>query len=255
MIRALIDSFAFSFLFPVVLLAMIFLGYWIAQQFYKKRNRNWTGSGIENGVLGLYSLLLSFTLLLGGNAQKDRNVLVHQASDAAAQINRAAIFLSEDARVIIKKHLLDYLNLQVEIRDKESLYRSEALKKITELNQQLWTRLNEMKDSSGKQDEIKTLLPLYNQFNSSFYRLVYSYDERIPIIIMILLIISSWMIAILIGFMNGLKEHRHYLVPFIFIILVSLTVQAIRDLDNPYRGSVKPKYDNIIEIRNSLSQE
>ena len=30
--------------------------------------------------------------------------------------------------------------------------------------------------------------------------------------------------------------------PLIYLVIVSLMMQAIRDIDNPYKGSVKPKY-------------
>ena len=253
MILRLFDSFVFSILFPVILALMIIFGFWIANRFYKQRNRSWSGSGIENAIIGLYALLLSFTLLLSGNMQKERNTMVHRVADGAAQIKRASFFLPGDMQLIIKEHLYKYLNLQINFYDRKILHRKELFKQIDSLNQQLWSELNHyVSDTSLKKEDIKLLLPLYDQLNSSFYRLAYTYDERIPIIVMSLLIIGSWLIAVLVGFMNGLKKYHHYLVPIIFFVLVSLTIQAIRDLDNPYSGSVRPEYENIANLKDYI---
>ncbi len=60
------------------------------------------------------------------------------------------------------------------------------------------------------------------------------------------------LIGILVGFMNGFYEKRHYLVPLIFVVIVSLMVQSIRDLDNPYGGTIRPQYDNLKDIRSLI---
>jgi hypothetical protein len=107
-------------------------------------------------------------------------------------------------------------------------------------------------DSVEFNQDIHTLLPIYNQLNAASFKLTYSYSERIPTIIYIVLTLASWLLAILVGFMNGFNEKRHYLVPLIYLVIVSLMMQAIRDLDNPYKGSVKPKYDNLKNLRTLL---
>lgn len=125
----LIDTFPFGIIFPALLVCMVLFGYWIAAHFYTKRNRNWTGSGVENAVIGLYALILSFTLLLSGNMQKDRNTMVHRASDAAGTISRASFFLPNDLQPVVKNHLLDYLTLQINFYENRVAHFDEMLKK------------------------------------------------------------------------------------------------------------------------------
>ena len=81
-----IDSDIFTILYPLVLTGMIIVGYAIATKYYYRRQVAWKASGIENGILGLFGLLLSFTLLMSGNAQKERTNIVHQMADGVAQM-------------------------------------------------------------------------------------------------------------------------------------------------------------------------
>ncbi len=242
-----------SLVYPAILAAMVILGYWIADKYYRKKNKTWAGSGIENAIIGLYALLLSFTLLSSGNMQGDRNSLVHHASDAAAQISRSSVFFTDRFGAKIKDHLSGYLGVQIRFYEGKIKSRGDALREMGRLNERFMKELSVLAaESPSAREEVKTFMPMYNELNAAFYRLVYSFDERTPAIIMFLLVAGSFLIAILVGFMNGLKENRHYLVPIIFFVLVGLSVQAIRDLNNPYGGLVRPDYQNIREIQNYL---
>jgi hypothetical protein len=52
--------------------------------------------------------------------------------------------------------------------------------------------------------------------------------------------------------MNGFHKSRHILVPMLYLILVGFTMQAIRDLDNPMKGGIRPNYKNLLDIRNAI---
>jgi hypothetical protein len=92
--------------------------------------------------------------------------------------------------------------------------------------------------------DVLMLMPFVNQLNGSFIRIVHSYDVRTPPLIMTLLVFSSLLIGVLIGFLNSFNNKRHFLVPVIFVVIVSLCIQSIRDLDNPYIGSIQPSFDD-----------
>ncbi len=63
------------------------------------------------------------------------------------------------------------------------------------------------------------------------------------------------MIGMLVGFLNGFHKDRHILVPLLYIILVAFTMQAIRDLDNPVKGCIRPKYKNLQDLRTAIAND
>lgn len=59
----------------------------------------------------------------------------------------------------------------------------------------------------------------------------------------------------LVGFTNSAQETRHYFVPVLFVVISVLTVQAIRDLDNPELSFIRPNYDNLQDLQRLITQD
>jgi hypothetical protein len=89
----------------------------------------------------------------------------------------------------------------------------------------------------------------------SVFRLHYSFQERTPSSIIGLLLITSWAIGVLVGFTNGWQPDRHYFVPILFVVISVLTVQSIRDLDDPEQGFIRPNYANLQDLQRSILTE
>lgn len=246
------DSDFFTVAYPILLTGMIITGYIIAAKYYLKKQVAWKASGIENGILGLFGLLISFTLLMSGNAQKERTNIIHQMGDGVAQMKIAADVLAPEDKAAVRAYLRRHIDLHLALYEKEIEQSSELVNQLNELNDGFWPTLHYKNDSVDFNQDIHTLLPIYNQLNSASFKLTYSYGERIPPLIYLLITLSSLLLAVLVGFMNGFYEKRHYLVPLIYLVIVSLMMQAIRDIDNPYKGSVKPRYENLKNLRTLL---
>src|SRR5262249_33272685 len=117
----IVDSSIFSLLYPILLISSVVLGFYLAQRYYRGQNKTWKASGIENGVIGIFSLLISFTLLSSNNSLKDRNSLIHQQADALAQMNREAQFLSPQQRREVNRFIIDHINIEMEFLDGEQI--------------------------------------------------------------------------------------------------------------------------------------
>ncbi len=52
--RNFIDSTFFSFLFPLALVVMILLGYYLTSVYVKKKNQSWVNSGAEASVISFF---------------------------------------------------------------------------------------------------------------------------------------------------------------------------------------------------------
>ena len=65
--RSLFDVLWFTLAYPVSLLLAVALGYLIAEVNYRRRGKIWKPSGIENALITIFGLLLSFTMLSSNN--------------------------------------------------------------------------------------------------------------------------------------------------------------------------------------------
>lgn len=249
----LFDSQFFTFFFPVLLLASVVAGYARARRYYRKQNREWRSSGAEAAVIGLFGLMLSFTFLSAGNAMRERNQYVHSLADATADLRRNSLLCADTLKADTRQFLLRFLEGMGRFGKDLSGHREAYLSEMAAISGAYLTQLTEHgRRGPESLAETRQLLPFFNQLNRHFYRLVYSYGERLPRLLLFLLTFSAVLIALLIGFMNQFQSGRQWLVPLIYIVLVSLSVQVIRDIDNPLRGTIRPGYNNFKQQFNTL---
>jgi hypothetical protein len=172
-----------------------------------------------------------------------------------ADPRRQSLLLPDSLKLFTKHYLLDYLGQQVDFnnnfrQDIQGL--KKGIRDVGEIYLSQLVAYGKLSESHYR--DAQQLIPFYNKLSGMFYRNLYSYNERIPFLIMGVLIIGSWLIGMLVGFMNGFYTPRHYLVPLIFVILVLLSIQAIFDLNNPTSGSIKVNYEDFKYQKDILEQ-
>ncbi len=168
-----------------------------------------------------------------------------------AQMHRESLLLPPPLQMNVKQYLLQHIDAQISFYE-HNIQRDSVVKLITLQNGNFF---NAMRSDSLTRKGLLTLTPSYNLLSATTFRMLYSYDERTPLIIIFLLVVSSWLIGMLVGFLNGFHKDRHILVPLLYIILVTLTMQAIRDLDNPSKGGIRPEYQNLLDLRTAIEND
>jgi len=174
---------------------------------------------------------------------KARLDLVQNTADAAANLRRQSLFVQPDMKDTTRIYLIAYFKLMEKFEEHYTSAEAVLVKEIESTNGNYLSYLvNSSKKDTESRQQALMLLPLFNALNNHFYQIVSTYDIRTPHLIITLLLTSSLLIGMLVGFLNGFHTSPHYLVPVIFVVLVALCVQAIRDLDNPYSGSIQPSF-------------
>jgi hypothetical protein len=241
--KLIINSHFFTVIYPLVLVLSVILGAVIARKTWVNKKIDWKSSGVDSSVVAIYSLLLSFTFFASNNLMRDRLVILNNMKDYSASIRKTSLLTNDSIRDATKTYLVGYLTIMSDFKTHYLNSEIQLKQDIDDLNNHYLNALSSIakRDELLKNDAL-TLMPYINQLNGSFIRFVHSYDVRTPPLIMILLVFSSLLIGILVGFLNSFNNKTHYLVPVIFVVIVSLCIQSIRDLDNPYIGSIQPSF-------------
>ena len=243
--KIIINSHFFTIIYPLVLVLSVMGGAIIARRTWVNKKIEWKSSGVDSSVVAIYSLLLSFTFFASNNLMRDRLVILNNMKEYSASIWKTSLLTNDSIRVATKNYLRGYLTIMSDFKT-HYLYSEIRLKNdIDHLNGVYMGSLSSIskRDNALKNDAL-SLMPYVNQLNGSFIRYVHSYDVRTPPLIMILLVFSSLLIGTLVGFLNSFNNKTHYLVPVIFLVIVSLCIQSIRDLDNPYIGTIQPSFQD-----------
>jgi hypothetical protein len=230
--RAFIDSVWFGEAYPLILILMVGIGYLVAHVNARHAKKPWLASA--------------------NNESKRRLMLVHEEADLIGDMSRVSRVMDLEVSHRINEFMIQYLRLKMKFSSGE-ISRNEWVGQTKMIHSAFLSFLKDAADSGlisfPQQNQ---LMDKFNDISKVFYRVEYSYVERTPDIIMFFLLGSSLLVAILVGFMNGMPDKRHVLVPLIFVILVSFTFEAIRDLDDPLHGTIRPSSDITLNLLKSL---
>lgn len=248
-----IDSNWFSVLFPVLLLISIIGG--IVYAVHYKKTLKWQPSGLESSIMGIFGLIISFTFLMAGNSHRERYNYIHQEANAADLLYQNSREMPNTFRLQTKIFLINFLRNQLyydrnAVNSKDKLFTN--AKNITD-NYRIFVHDFKRKNNDiGINNQIDKIISLLESVKSSFFRHAYSYEERTPASIIVLLTITSLLIGFLVGFMNGITPKIHYLAPITFFIMVTLIMLVIRDLNNPLNGFIRPNYHDLNNTYNYI---
>lgn len=242
--QSIFDSSWFNFLFAFILFLFIGGGILFAVR-YKKKNK-WESSGIENAVVGIFGLIISFTFLQAGNAHRERYAYIHRQAHNIDMLYLYSKEMPDSFYRQTKLFLLAFLNNQLTYKQQSS--DEEFLSKASKMTNSYWSYLGYYKKQNTNltnANQLNKISEYFDQIQSSFVLNAYSYSERAPLLVMFLLVTISLLIGFLVGFMNAIKSNIHYLVPLIYFVMITLTMMVITDLNNPFKGIIKPNYHHL----------
>jgi hypothetical protein len=243
--KIIINSHFFTVIYPIILVISVITGAMIARRTWVRKKIEWKSSGVDASVVAIYSLLLSFTFFASNNLMRDRLVVLNNMKEASASLHRTSLLTGDTVQNETNHYLIGYLTIMSNFKAHYLESEDKLWMDIENLNRHyVRTLAAQCKQNPGMKNDVLLLIPFVNQLNGNFIRIVHSYDVRTPPLIMVLLVFSSLLIGILIGFLNSFNNKTHYLVPFIFVVIVSICIQSIRDLDNPYIGSMQPSFND-----------
>lgn len=241
--QALLGSSFFILLFSFLLLCFICLGIFCAVR-YKKKHK-WESSGIENSIVGIFALIISFTFLQAGNAHRDRLATIHREANYIDMLYRYSKEMPDSFYRYTQKELITFLKNQLsyeEFNDKKFFYNAKVI------SDSYWAKLREYKKKGNDftyADQVNKISECFDQIQATVSLNAYSYYERTPPFVMFLLVFVSLLIGFLVGFMNGIKTKIHFLIPVIYFVMITLTMAVISDLNNPRLGLIKPSYHHL----------
>jgi hypothetical protein len=240
------DFSLFPWIFPFILLVSIIGGIFYAR--WRKRHTIWLPTGIENSIIGIFGLIISFTFLQSGNGHRERSNFIRAEALAAETLYDFARELPDSVKQISKNYAVGFLENQLEFKDMVPTDVDQMVNQSYASMEGYRQGLRHFRQEGNpliSQTELDRLILLTDNLWSSYLAHVSSYDDRTPAEIMILLNLLALLVGFVIGFMNGITTTRHFLVPIIYFILFSSIMLVIHDLNNPMKGFIRPRYTDI----------
>jgi len=202
-------------------------------------------------MLGLLTFILAFTFWLAAtHFDAVRQALLNDANAVRTAYLRADL-LPEPHRTEVRNLLREYVDIRLEagrtIEIKQAISRSE------EIHSLLWSQAVAAKDKTSSPIFAGYFIQSLNDVISLHARRVMvGLEFRIPSTIWLMLYVIMTLAAASIGCHGGLGGARRPLVAVAFVLIISVVMLLIADLDRPQKGALRISQQALVDLQRMM---
>jgi hypothetical protein len=195
---------------------------------------------IEAAVFALLGLLLGFSFA-GGTSRLDtrRQLIVEEANaigTAYLRLDELPAVDQPEIRRLFREYIDTRLRVYERLDDQDATARE--LAHCAQLQQEIWTKAVTASRGDATQNSARLLLPALNEMIDITTTRTIALQTHLPPLIFALLLCVALLSALLAGYAMAQRKSRSWLHTFLYAAVVSLTVYAVVDLDNPRFGLI-----------------
>jgi len=229
------------FLFALILLFYIIgsrVGKW-----QKKVNPEGKSEGVgplEGALLGLLSLMLSFTFSSANSRYESRNALIaDEANEISTAVSRSDLY-PDSIRILYQKDLKNYVDARIryyEAANDEKKVQG-ALKESKKIIHDVWQRTADLSRPTTSSMPHSLMIATVNKLSDLISAREVARIKRVPDLIIWLLISLSLLGSFIIGYARK-ERKKDWIIIGIYTIMNVATIFTILDLDRPFSGVIK----------------
>ena len=212
------------------------------------------GTKFIDASTALLGLLLAFTFAIALGRYDQRRLAVVAESNAIGDFYTCASLLQEPFRSRLQDVIRDYAQEQLDTPHETLIGADE--KRATQQSREKFARMTDITNeviAAGTPIALSLTTDLNNVTSSNASRLAV-YQERLPWSIVFLLFLASVVPAFLVGEKQSASQKVHASGTISFIVLVTLVVFVILDLNQPHSGIIKVSQDSLARAIQSMSK-
>lgn len=256
-VHGLLDAFPLLTLF-IATLAVILLSYeggfragrWRSRR--REPEHEVVVRSMVGAMAGLLTFILAFTFWIAAtHFEAARQSLLNEANAIRTAYLRADL-LPEPHREEIRNLLREYVDVRLEAYRSGNIERGIA--RSEELHKRLWSEAVAAREKISSPIYAGYFIQSLNDVISLHARRVMVRREfRIPNTIWVVLYIIIPLAAGSIGCHGGLTGRSRPLVAVAFVLIISVVMGLIADLDHPRRGFLRVSHQVMVDLRGTMS--
>jgi ABC-type multidrug transport system fused ATPase/permease subunit len=203
-----------------------------------------------SAVLGLLALLLGFSFSLALNRYEARRDLVVQEANAIGTAWLRAQLLEEPVRTALSKALLAYTDIRLAWSETTT---DKADNEPTErMQKEVWKLTGRAVREDSSAQLSRALMDAVNEsFDSASARLA-ARSAHIPDRVLQVLLLYAIMSMLMMGYVQGAGARPHRAATAQLVLLLSLALTIILDIDRPRSGAIQVSQQPMIDLRQSF---
>ena len=203
---------------------------------------------LEAAILGLLTLVLSFTYS-GSYSRFDtrRQVIIQEANAIETAYLRAGM-MPQQERERTRDLLRRYASIQVP--SPEALER--ALAETKRLQQKLWREAERFSRSGADAGRKALLVSAINQTIDLHTSRLANFLFHAPASLLLILNLGAALAVLFMGYASGLDNQRFWIGQGVMIVLLTVLLVVILDLENSQKGAIQPSRQPLFEVQQSI---
>jgi hypothetical protein len=239
-----LDAWLAALIFAGAMLASWSIGWMRGRRLPEVRGED-PGIKFTDASMALLGLLLAFTFSMALGRHDQRRQAAVAESNAIGDFYTCARLLKEPSRSKLQSVLRDYArhNLAMARASVLETDQEQAIQRCQEMQARM-TDIVADALAAGTAIAIPLTNTLNNVTSTNAAHLAAN-RETLPWIIVILLLLGSVIPAFLMGLKQGASHRANLSGTFSFVVLVSLVILVILDLNQPARGLIRVNYESL----------
>jgi hypothetical protein len=207
---------------------------------------------MTGAAVGLLTFMLVFTFWIASHHYNQAREVVLDESGVIGTTYLRADLLPEPYRAEIRNLLREYVDIR--LADIRAGNIDQASSREEEVRRRIWSRTMAARDETGN--------PIFDEFlRGSLSNLIALHttwvgvqkEFNISAVVWVALFTIIGLTMISIGFHAGITHMNKAPVITVFVLLLSVVMFLIADLDTPYIGALRVNHWSMIELRNAMN--
>jgi hypothetical protein len=255
-----INSGLIAFVLFASMVGLIELGFRLGQ----RKNHTATADSkthintIQSAILGILALILGFTFSLSLQRFDSRSEAVAAEANAIGTTYLRAQLLPAPVRADARATLRNYIDLRVQ-EGKVSLGNTAARQKLlaqAEAGQTaLWAYATKAAELDPNPVHTGLFIQSLNDLIDNFGLREAALYRHVPEAVLWLLFLTFLLAGAVVGFSAGVASHRPAFATYLMVLLMTVLVFIILDLDHPRRGFVEVSQKSMLDLQSSVNKE
>ena len=224
------------FLFASLLL-FNYLGYRLKKYHLLKNPVIADQADIQNSLLGIMALLLAFSFgIAAAKFETRRQLIIEEANDLGTAILRCDLY-PDSIKIPLRKDFAAYLDKRMEYyaaAEKTDSIKN-SIKQAQVISTRIWKRVAEASKNKENLVASQLMIPATNAVIDILTTRDSARISKVPQLILYSLLFLCWCCCFITGY-NTKDNSRNLWMVFQFVLMITLTLYLVLELDHPRRG-------------------
>ena len=210
-----------------------------------------TLDAMVGATLGLLAFLLAFVMSMASDRYDNRRQLVVEEAQVIRSAYLQAGYLVEPYPQEIRSLLKEYIDLRIVTPETQNDVAS-AIVRSEEIQAKLWSLTEAVVKETPGRDEVSLFIASINETINLHNMRVAALRARLPETIILVLYLVAALTMSMVGFQNSYNGKRNYFSALSVILIFTVVMMLIIDLDRPQEGLLKVSQQSLIDLQRQI---